>query len=229
MPAPTQSRAILLAGATGLIGHDLLATLLADPQCPFVHTLGRRAPAQIDSRIQHHPVDFSALVVDMPDQASISEVYVALGTTIKVAGSQQAFRAVDFDAVLAVARLGLTLGANRIGVVSALGADPRSRVFYSRVKGDMEEAVSRLGYASVVFARPSLLAGDRESLGQPMRSGEKIGMTVSRLLRPLIPANYRSIASRDVAHALVRAVQTAQPGVTVLSSAQMQESSLAAG
>jgi uncharacterized protein YbjT (DUF2867 family) len=164
-------------------------------------------------------VDFAALPKALPPA---DDVFVALGTTIKVAGSQAAFRAVDFDAVLAIARAGRRAGATRLAVVSALGADASSRVFYNRVKGEMEAAVAGLGYASVTIAQPSLLAGDRKALGQPERPGEVWAM---RLLAPvlgLVPKSFRPIAARDVAAALVEAVATGTPGIARLSSAAMQ-------
>ena len=112
-------------------------------------------------------------------------------------------------------------GATRLGLVSAMGADARSSVFYSRVKGELEEALGGLGYEAVVIARPSMLAGDRGSLGQPERGGEKLALNVSRWLGPLIPRNYRSIQAEDVAGALLRNVPVAR-GRRVLSSGEMQ-------
>ncbi|MBK8065732.1 MAG: epimerase [Betaproteobacteria bacterium] len=153
---------------------------------------------------------------------AVDDVYIALGTTIKVAGSQAAFRAVDLDAVLAVARAGRAAGATRAGVVSAMGANARSSVFYNRVKGEMELALSGLGYASLVFARPSLLAGDRESLGQPGRSGEKLALLAMRF-GAWLPANYRAIDAGRVAGALHAAVRRGAPGVQVLLSGRMQD------
>jgi uncharacterized protein YbjT (DUF2867 family) len=105
-----------------------------------------------------------------------------------------------------------------------MGANPGSGVFYNRVKGELEDALSVLGYRGVVIARPSFLAGDRESLGQPVRGGETLALRVSTVLRPVIPANYRSIAARDVAAALLREVPVAQ-GKQVLLSGQMQGAS----
>ena len=178
------------------------------------------APTVGADRIHLHVVDFAALPSGLP---ATDDVYIALGTTIKVAGSEAAFRAVDFDAVVAVARAGRVAGATRLAVVSALGADARSRVFYNRVKGDMQAAVAGLGYASVVIAQPSLLMGDRAALGQPVRGGEVLA---ARLLRPvmgLVPRGVRPIASDAVAEALLRATLAAQPGVRILTSSQMQE------
>lgn len=211
------TRTALLAGATGLVGRELLRGLLADDGVSTVHVLARRALALDDPKLQVHVVDFAAL----PALPACDEAYLALGTTIKVAGSQPAFRAVDFDANLAVARAARAAGARRLGIVSAMGADPRSAVFYSRVKGELEDALAALGFERLVIARPSMLAGDRASLGQPERSGEHMALAVSRWLRPLIPSNYRSIAARDVAGALLREVPRAS-GREVLLSGAMQ-------
>src|SRR6185295_248901 len=112
---------------------------------------------------------------------AVDDVFIALGTTIKVAGSEAAFRRVDYDYVVAVARAARAAGARRLGIVSALGADAKARVFYNRVKGEMQLAVAELGYDSVVIAQPSLLVGDREALGQPARGGE---IWARRLLEP---------------------------------------------
>ena len=172
-------------------------------------------------KLEQHVVDFTRL----PSLPAIDDVFIALGTTIKVAGSQDAFRAIDFDAVLAVARAGIAAGATKLGAVSALGASPKSSVFYSRVKGEAEQALAQCGYKSLVLARPAMLAGDRESLGQPVRSGERVGLVLTRALRPLIPANYRSIAAADVAAAMVQAVCAGTPGVRTLESGTMQGAS----
>jgi uncharacterized protein YbjT (DUF2867 family) len=153
---------------------------------------------------------------------AVDDVFIALGTTIKVAGGREAFRSIDFDAVVAVARAARAAGATRLGVVSAMGADSRSPVFYNRVKGEMEDAVKGLGFETVVIARPSLLAGDRTSLKQAQRPGEKWALGAMTLFKPLIPNNYRAIPAADVAAALIAAVQLGQPGPRVLLSGEMQ-------
>lgn len=208
----------MVAGATGLVGQEILAVLLADKAYRSVHILGRRALQKSAPRLTQQVVDFAAL----PRLPKADEVYIALGTTIKVAGSKAAFRAVDLDAVVAVARAARAAGATKLGVVSAMGADAKSPVFYNQVKGEMEEALASLGFQSLVIARPSLLSGERAALGQPARRGEHIGLVVSTLLKPLIPANYRSIDARDVAQALVHAVQGATAGTYRMLSGEMQ-------
>jgi uncharacterized protein YbjT (DUF2867 family) len=206
---------VAVAGATGLVGREILQGLLGDETVAAVHALGRRPLALQHPRLTAHVVDFTSL----PPLPALDEAYLALGTTINVAGSQSAFRAIDFDANLAVARAAKAAGARRVGLVSAMGADARSRIFYSRVKGELEEALAALGFEALVIARPSFLAGDREALGQPARTGEKVGLYVSALLRPLIPANYRAIAAIDVARALLARVPAARGRVVVLSGA----------
>ncbi len=210
------TRTVALAGATGLVGRALLDGLLSDESVRAVHVLGRREPDRAAAKLVSHVVDFAAL----PPLPAIDEVYLALGTTIKTAGSQAAFRAVDFDANLAVARAALAAGATRVGLVSAMGADAGARLFYSRVKGELEDALRDLPFEGVVVARPSLLVGDRAALGQPVRSGEAVGDIIGRLLGPLVPRNYRPIAASRVAHALLSAVPVAR-GYVVMHSGDM--------
>lgn len=206
-----------MAGATGLVGREILHGLLADNSVAAVHTLGRRQLPLTHAKLTQHIVDFAAL----PGLPRVDEIYLALGTTIKVAGSQEAFRAVDFESNLAVARSGRAQGATKLGVVSAMGADSRSSVFYNRVKGELEEALATLGFSTLAIARPSLLAGDRDALGQPPRGGEKLALKVSRWLAPMIPRNLQSIAAVDVAQALLAGVADG-PGKHVLLSGAMQ-------
>ena len=220
--APAAQRVALVAGATGLVGRAVLAALLTDKRYSAVHCLSRRAFALTDRKLVNHVVDFSAALT-LPDSLHIDEVFIALGTTINVAGSQAAFRAVDFDAVLAVAKAARTAGAGKLGVVSAMGANVRSKVFYSRVKGEMEDALRQLGYPTLIIARPSLLAGDRAALAQSERLGEKLGLLATRFLKALIPANYRAIKAEQVAQALIDAMQSHAGQTRVLLSGEMQQ------
>lgn len=206
----------LLAGGTGLIGRELAAQW---PGPGPLHLLLRRALAPSAAGQRVHVVDFAAL----PPLPAADAAFCALGTTIKQAGSQEAFRAVDHDAVLAFARAARTAGVRRFGVVSALGADAQSRVFYNRVKGEMEAELQRLGFARLVIARPSLLAGDRAATGQPTRMGERLTLALTAPLAPLIPKAWRPIQAATVARALRLALAQDGPAVQVLESAQLQE------
>jgi len=220
-PTHSTTRVALLAGATGLVGRALLHTLLDSPRYALVHALLRRAAPSLatSEKLTLHSVDFNALPPVMP---AVDDVYIALGTTIKAAGSEAAFRHVDFDAVVNTARAAREAGATNLAVVSGLGANAKSRVFYNRVKGEMQDAVSRLGYTSVVIAQPSLLVGDRAALGQPPRAGEEWTMRMLRPVMPVLPSGVRPIDAAVVARALVQATLAARPGVHILSSAQMQ-------
>ena len=200
------------------MGREVLAALLADEAYAAVHCVGRRAPPAADPKLTCHTVDFGALQA-LP---RVDDVYIALGTTIKVAGSQAAFRAVDYEAVVALAQSTRSSGATKLGVVSAMGANAHSSVFYNRVKGEMEQAVCELGFESVVIAQPSLISGDRASLRQPGRSAEGWALSTMRLLNPLVPANYKTIRPEQVARALIRFVKAGQPGVQRLLSGRMQ-------
>ena len=213
------SRTALLAGATGLVGRALLARLLR--RHASVDVLVRRAAPELgsDPRVRLHVVDFARLPTPFP---AVDDVFIALGTTIAVAGSQAAFRAVDFDAVVDTAKAARAAGAKRLAVVSALGADAGSRIFYNQVKGEMEQAVAALGFDSVAIARPSMLVGDRATLGQPVRSGEVWAMRLTRPFGWLMPRGVRPIAAANVAAALIRATAQGAPGLHFLSSAAMQ-------
>lgn len=224
MAETTPGRRVWLAGATGLIGRELLDRLLADPATSEVHLLLRRAAPVLPRhpRLHAHLVDFNRL----PALPPADEVFIALGTTIKQAGSQEAFRRVDFDAVVNTARAGRAAGATHLGIVSALGANARSGVFYNRVKGEMQDAVAKLGYACVVLAQPSLLLGDRARLGQPVRPLEAWAMRWSRPVMAVLPRGVRPILAADVAAALLQALRTRPPGTHVLPSGAMQEARL---
>ncbi len=222
MPAPAQPairRTALIAGASGLVGSEILRGLLADPACQAVHSIGRRQVGLSPARLTQHLVDFTAL----PPLPPLTEAYIALGSTIQQAGSKTAFRAVDFDAFIAVAGAALSAGATKIGVVSAMAADAHSAIFYNRVKGEMEQALGQMGFDVLVIARPALLAGNRAALKQPARAGESAGLRVLRWIAPVVPANYRPIAAQSVARALLAAVPSCAPGRHLLLSGAMQQ------
>ena len=217
----TRTRVALVAGATGLVGQAILALLLADTRYSTVHVVGRRAPD-----VQHPKlvVHISASLTNWTCPA-VDDMFIAVGTTIKVAGSKAAFKAIDGDAVVAIASSAKAAGATRLAVVSAMGASAQSNVFYNQVKGGMETAVSQLGFETLVIARPSLLAGDRDALKQPERLAEKLSLVAFKWLKPLIPANYRAINASSVAEAMVHALQTSGKGQHVLLSGAMQNQS----
>ncbi len=205
---------VAIAGASGLIGGHLAQLLSADARCQQLHLpLRREVPALLAlPKARAIPGGLSG---PLPP---LDAAFCALGTTIKAAGSQQAFRAVDFDAVLAFAQAAKAAGASRLAVVSALGADAQSGVFYNRVKAQAEQALRELGFASLVIARPSLLMGDRATLGQPTRPLERAAQRLSPWLAPLLPLKWRPIHGQVVARAMLAALAQDKPGCEVLES-----------
>ncbi|BCU77698.1 oxidoreductase [Luteolibacter sp. LG18] len=211
------ARRIVIAGASGLVGGHLLAGLLADPTVVEIHLLARREIPLRHDKIRLHVVDFR----DLPELPPVDEAYLALGTTIKVAGSRDAFRAVDLEANLAVAKAAFETGARRIGLVSAMGADKESSVFYNRVKGELEVALRDLPTDATVIVRPSLLLGDRKRLDQPPRLGEALATLVMKPLGFLLPRDYRPVEAGKVARALLAEVPRAM-GWRVMGSGELQ-------
>ncbi|MCU0803941.1 MAG: NAD(P)H-binding protein [Burkholderiales bacterium] len=211
-----RKKSVTLAGATGLVGGEALRLLLADPAFSRVAAIVRRpleGAIAGERKLEQRVVDFERLE-QRPPPLDVDTIVCALGTTIKAAGSQEAFRRVDYDYPLALARLGLAAGAKQFVLVSALGASAKSPVFYNRVKGELEDAVRSLGYASVVIVRPSLLLGARREF--------RLGEEIAKRFGFLAPGKYRPVAARDVANALVTAARDPQPGVRIIESDEIR-------
>ncbi len=207
---------VLLAGATGLAGRALLGRLLGCARCEQVVAVGRQGPSTAHPKLQALCVDFDRL--DALSLPTADRAFIALGTTLRRAGSRAAFRRVDHDAVLAFARAARASGVRRLAVVSALGADPRSAFFYSRIKGETEQSLATLGFESLLIARPALLGGARDEL----RVFERVAIGIAGVLQPLLPANWRVIDPAVLARGMLRALDRAAPGVTIVASAELQ-------
>lgn len=194
------NRTALVAGHTGLVGRHLLQDLLDDPRYGQVIALGRRMPTITHPRLKAVQTDFTGLSALAPTLA-VDEVFCCLGTTLKAAGSRAAFERVDYHMVVELARATRAAGAKAFLMVSSLSASPRSPVFYSRVKGRAEQAVTELGFERLHILRPSLLLGDREQ----RRTGEAIAGALMPLADVLLVgslAKYRAIRGEDVARAM---------------------------
>lgn len=216
------NRTALLAGATGLVGSHVLQELLGDATWSRVVTVGRRTTPLRHDKLEQRVLDLGA-VEAQGDLPHVDDVFCCLGTTIGQAGSQAAFRRVDHDLVLGLARAGVRMGATQFLLVSAVGADPESRVFYSRVKGEVELAIRKLPYRGVQIFRPSLLLGERPEF----RFGERVAMLVMPLLQPLLVSRlrrYRSIEASEVARAMVRIAREAPRGPNVFEYDAMRAS-----
>ena len=207
---------------TGLVGRECLTFLLDRAEFRASSSLCAAGAIELSpahqEKVQLHVVDFDRLA-SYANLLAVDQILCALGTTIRKAGSQQAFRTVDFAYPAEIARLGLERGAHHFLLVSALGADARSRVFYNRVKGELENAALALPYRAHTIVRPSLLLGEREET----RLGEKIG----EKLAFLAPRKYKPVHARDVAWTLVNAAAADRAGVNVIESQQIQRAPVA--
>jgi len=212
----------LIAGASGLVGRHLLDLLLAAPEYDRVVSLGRRQLELAHPKLEQLVVDF-ALLDQALAEMNCDDVYCCLGTTIRQAGSRENFRAVDHAAVLALGWAAQRRGARRFFLVSALGADPRSRFFYNRVKGETEEALLVLDFDTLAIFRPSLLLGRR---AQP-RLGERAMAAVLWLADPLLLGRlrlYRAIQAETVARAMIRCSFGEGPrGLLIFPSDEIQD------
>jgi uncharacterized protein YbjT (DUF2867 family) len=189
------SQQALILGATGLVGRALLKQALAADRYERIHVLSRRELDLAHPKLQVHLVDFDHLE-QYEEPFRVDDIFCCLGTTIATAGSQEAFRKVDFEYVVEAARLGRKHGATHYLVVSSMGADANSLVFYSRVKGEMEQALQQLGYPKLSILRPSFLLGDR----QESRMGERIGIKVMGLINRLgLLRAYQGVSDAQVA------------------------------
>lgn len=188
-------------GATGLVGGALLARLAEHRAYGRVATLGRRAPDFHHEGVAHHVADLSGdgAPIELP-RADV--LFCCLGTTIKQAKTEAAFRAVDFDLVVQIAKQAAANGTNTFVGVSSIGASADSRNFYLRTKGEMEQTVARLGFKRSGFVRPSYLLGEREHF----RFAEQVGRQINRLLNPVLLGGltrYRAVDGDTVAAAMI--------------------------
>ncbi|SNS18005.1 Uncharacterized conserved protein YbjT, contains NAD(P)-binding and DUF2867 domains [Noviherbaspirillum humi] len=214
---PDTAKIVLLAGATGLIGSHCLRLLAEDPGVREVRALTRRPLKNLagGGKVRACMVDFDHLDRHA-GEFDADAVICALGTTLRAAGSRPAFRRVDHDYPLALARAARARGARHFLLVSAAGADPRSMIFYNRVKGELEQALRALDFPSLTIVRPSLLLGERSE----HRPGEEWAKRFGWLL----PSPWKPIEAAAVAAALVRAMHAAAPGVAILENRALRQS-----
>jgi uncharacterized protein YbjT (DUF2867 family) len=215
-----ETRSAVLLGATGLVGGHCLELLLGDPAYARVTTLGRRASGRTHPRLDEQVGDVDRLIGELASFQG-ADVFCCLGTTIRAAGSQEAFRRVDHDLPVHAAKVASERGALHFLLVSAAGADSSSRVFYNRVKGETEAEVAAFPFAGVALLRPSLLMGAR----QERRPAEAAAQKVAPLLAPLLVGplrKYRAIHASVVAAAMVKLARDGVRGTRVLESDQIE-------
>lgn len=204
---------VMLLGATGLVGGLVLPMLLHDPRCRAVVAPTRRPLGLRDAKL-HAPVLSFDAVPEAPEWAQVDAVICALGSTMAQAGSREAFFRIDHDYPLAFANAARTQGARAFVLNSAAGANPRSAVFYSRVKGELERDLRTLEFASLTLVRPGLIGGHR----QQVRRGEAFALKVLGALDPVLPRAWRINPAERIARALVEASLAPAPGEHVVPS-----------
>jgi uncharacterized protein YbjT (DUF2867 family) len=205
----------VIAGSTGEVGQFLLHYVLDDAAFTSVAALVRRPSTIQHKKLTNTIIDFNQL--SALDKQTFDVLFICLGTTIKKAGSQEAFRKVDYDYVVNLTQWAKNCGAKQVHIVSAMGADSKSRIFYSRVKGEMQNAVKEIGIPSTYIYQPSLLDSEREE----QRLGERLGILIFRALRFLFVGplkKYASIKVQDVAKGMVKRAKSAKSGYHIIPS-----------
>lgn len=211
-------RIALVAGSTGLVGSQLLQLLLNDGYYSGVKAISRKPLDFTHPKLENIVLDFERMT-EYHSQLAADDVFCCLGTTIKKVKTKDKFRRVDFDYPVELARLSKSKGAEQYLLVSALGADKNSKIFYNQVKGEVEEAISQVGFASFHIFRPSLLMGERKE----SRSGEEAGKVFFKYFGFLVPKKYKGIESVKVARAMQKIAAQRKPGMHMHESAELQE------
>lgn len=206
------TRTAVIAGASGLVGGHLLRQLLADDTWDRVISVGRRELDLTHPKLEQRIVPFPA-IGELPQA---DDVFCCLGTTMKKAGSRNGFRLIDHDAVISLAGSAFRNGATQFLHVTAMGASPKSKIFYNKVKGDTEYFVEAMGIPTAVAFRPSMIDGDRSE----RRLGEAAGLRVMRTLSPVL-GRYRPTAAIDIARAMVVEAKRHEPGARVVGAEQI--------
>ena len=219
MEKPATQKTILLVGATGLVGQSVLAQALGNPQVGKVVALTRK-PITPHPKLLNQLIDFNAIPEEAPWWQA-DAVICTLGTTIKAAKTAEQFRFVDYTLVAQFAALAAQHAVPCFVLNSAMMANPKAKGLYLRTKGETEEGLAALGFASLTLVRPSLLDGGPRPDTRP---GEAMGLWVFRLARPLIPARYRAVRTEAVARALLQAVRQAKPGRSWVENAEITRS-----
>jgi len=207
----------VIAGATGLTGSKLLHMLLDDPACNGVIAITRSPLGTAHSKLSERVIPDFGNLLNTPDIPPGAVFFCAIGTTIKTAGSREAFRRVDHDAILQFGILAKNTQAPALIVVSAAGADPESRIFYNRVKGETETGLKGLMLPSLTILRPGLLIGDRAE----SRPAERLAIGLTRALSAIIPDAMLARFATDVdllARVMLMRGKAPTPGVTVLEA-----------
>lgn len=216
-------KTVTIAGATGVVGSRALTHLLERSDVETVVAIGRRILPLEDKKLVSKVVDFQdidSIAASLPDKVDIA--LCTLGTTIKKAGSKEAFRAVDYDAVLHFAQAALQKDCPHFVIVTAIGSDPNALAFYSKVKGEVEEALMGLGFERLTILRPSII--DDEGERPENRIGEQIGLVLSRAIFSVVgkTRKYAPVKADTIARALLNlAFDDIQEPVRIIESDEL--------
>ena len=209
-------RTAIVAGASGLVGKELVQKLINSDQYRLIYILSRKKSGLVNDKIRELVIDF-----DKMDQLKFAEpvddAFCTLGTTMKQAGSKDNFKKVDFEYIVALANLAKHAGASTFLVVSAMGANSKSAVFYNKVKGMTEDALKVIGFNQLIILRPSLLLGDRPD----KRFAERLSGFLMKVFNFLIPDNYKAIEAKKVADCMVKMTLKSTDKVLIVKSGVM--------
>jgi len=203
---------LMLLGATGLVGSQLLNFALRDSRISRITALTRH-PLAKHEKLENHIIDFK----NLPNEASFWKVdatLCTLGTTMKVAGSKEAFKFVDHDLPLSIAEIVKDHGCESFILNSAMGANPNSKFFYNKVKGELETNLEKLNFRSLSLIRPGLIGGEREEF----RFGEESAKYFMNILSPLLPKAWQINPAEKIAMAMLEATIQNKPGLNIITS-----------
>ncbi|RJQ78552.1 MAG: NAD-dependent epimerase/dehydratase family protein [Desulfobacteraceae bacterium] len=212
---------VLVAGSTGLVGSAFLAAIKQNRSFREVIAVSRREIASIGdaANIQQRIIDFDRLN-DYKNELAATSTFCALGTTIKKAGTKERFRRVDYQLPLDLARIVLENNCQNFILISAVGANPDSKIFYNRIKGELEAQIQKLPFRSIHILRPSLILGQRDEV----RMGEMIGKLFLQPISPLFPVRYRPIQAAAIAKKALHLLETGKAGIHIYEGAALRGS-----
>ena len=206
----------IVAGATGLIGRELVQKLILSDEYRMIYLISRRATGFTHEKIMELITDFDHLS-ELKIGEPIDDAFCALGTTMKQAGSREQFKRIDYHYVVSFATFARQLGASHFLVISSMGAGPKSPAFYNRVKGATEQALINIGFNHLVILRPSLLLGNRTEF----RLAEKLSGVLMKGLNFMIPDNYKAIRGEKVAGYMLNMAHEQTKPIRIVESGEM--------
>ena len=209
-------RTTIIAGASGLIGKELVQKLIKSDQYRLIYLLSRKKSGFASEKVRELVIDFEK-IAQLKFDEPIDDVFCTLGTTMKQAGSRDNFKKVDYEYVVALANLGKQYGASKFIVVSAMGANSKSAVFYNKIKGMTEDALKNIGFNQLIILRPSLLLGERVE----KRFAERLSGIFMKSFNFLIPDNYKAIQAEKVAGSMLKMALESKEKVLIVKSGEM--------